>query len=95
MDVIQQVGPGGNFLLREQTRRLHRQEHWRPKYMNRDHPDMWKEKGSKNYGEIVTQKAIQILETHRPEPLPENIRLTIDEIVRKAEKSLEGIKFVV
>ena len=95
MDVIQQVGPGGNFLLREQTRRLHRQEHWRPKYMNRDHPDMWKEKGSKNYGEIVTQKAIQILETHRPEPLPENVRLTIDEIVKKAEISLADIKFVV
>jgi trimethylamine--corrinoid protein Co-methyltransferase len=56
---------------------------------------MWKEKGSKNYGEIVTQKAIQILETHKPEPLPENIRLTIDEIVKKAEKSLADIKFVV
>ena len=95
MDVIKEVGPGGNFLLKEQTRKLHRQEHWRPKYMNRDNPDMWKEKGSKNYGEIVTQKAIEILETHRPEPLPENIRLTIGKIVKKAEKSLEGIKFVV
>jgi trimethylamine:corrinoid methyltransferase-like protein len=56
---------------------------------------MWKEKGSKNYGEIVTQKAIEILETHRPEPLPENVRVTIGKIVKKAEKSLEGIKFVV
>ena len=95
MDVIQEVGPGGNFLLKEQTRRLHRQEHWRPKYMNRDNPDIWKEKGGKNYGEIVTQKAIEILDTHRPEPLPENVRVTIGEIVKKAEKSLEGIKFVV
>jgi len=93
MEVIQEVGPGGNFLLKEQTRKLHRQEHWRPKYMNRDHPDIWKEKGGKNYGEIVTQKAIEILETHRPEPLSEEVRLTIGKIVEKAEKSLEGIKF--
>ena len=93
MEVIQQIGPGGNFLLTEQTRRLHRQEHWRPKWMNRDNPDQWKEKGSKTYGERVTQKAIEILETHRPEPLPDSIHHALDEIVKKAEMSLANIKF--
>jgi trimethylamine--corrinoid protein Co-methyltransferase len=95
IDVIQQVGPGGNFLLRGETRRLHREEHWRPKYMNRDNYDLWKEKGGKSYGERVTQKAIEILETHRPEPLPEKTRLTLDQIVKNAERSLAHIKFVV
>jgi trimethylamine--corrinoid protein Co-methyltransferase len=95
MEVIQQVGPGGNFLLTEQTRRLHRQEHWQPKLMNRDNPDMWKERGNKTYGERVTQKAIEILETHKPEPLPESDRRTLEEIIKKAEKSLTGIRFVV
>lgn len=95
MEVIQQVGPGGNFLLTEQTRRLHRQEHWQPKLMNRDNPDMWKERGNKTYGERVTQKAIEILETHKPEPLPESDRRTLEEIIKKAEKSLAGIRFVV
>lgn len=95
MEVIQQVGPGGNFLLTEQTRRLHRQEHWRPKFMNRDNPDMWKEKGNKTYGERVTQKAIEILETHRPEPLTDPIRGRLEEIIKKARKSLAEIKFVV
>ncbi|NWG02016.1 MAG: trimethylamine methyltransferase family protein [Syntrophaceae bacterium] len=95
MEVIQKVGPGGNFLTTESTRRLHRQEHWRPKYMNRDNPDMWKEKGSKTYGERVTQKALEILETHRPEPLPDSVRQKLEELIKKAEKSLMGIKFVV
>lgn len=95
MEVIQQVGPGGNFLLTDSTRKLHRQEHWRPKWMNRDNPDMWKEKGNKTYGERVTQKAMEILETHQPEPLPDPIRRKLEEIIKKAEKSLADIKFVV
>jgi trimethylamine--corrinoid protein Co-methyltransferase len=63
--------------------------------MNRDNPDTWKEKGNKTYGERATQKAIEILETHRPDPLPESDRRTLEEIIKKAENSLAGIRFVV
>lgn len=84
MEVIRHVGPGGNFLGEEQTLRLHKEEHWRPRFLNRDNPETWMSKGSKRYGEIVTQKAIEILETHRPEPLPDDVRRAIDVIVKKA-----------
>jgi trimethylamine--corrinoid protein Co-methyltransferase len=94
IEVIREVGPRGNFLGEEQTRRLHRAEHWRPKYLNRDDPEKWISKGSKNYGEIVTQKAIEILEGHRPDPLPEDIQRIIGEIAESAEKALAGRQFV-
>lgn len=93
IEVIRQVGPGGNFLVEDQTLRLHRQEHWRPRFLNRDNPETWMNKGSKSYGEIVTQKAIEILETHRPGPLPDDVRRVIDEIAKKAEESLADEHF--
>ena len=52
------------------------------------------QKGSKNYGEMVTQKAIEILETHRAEPLPLEVGRAIDEIFRKAETTLVDKHFV-
>ncbi len=94
MDVIRQVGPGGNFLVEEQTAKLHRQEHWRPKFLNRDNPEVWVSKGSKRYGEIVTEKAIEILETHRAEPLPGKVKEALEEIVKRAEKRLKDKHFV-
>jgi len=90
MEVIRQVGPGGNFLAEDMTARFHRQEHWRPKYLNRENPEVWMSKGSKSYGDIVTQKAIEILETHRPEPLPKDAQEALQTIVKKAEKTLAG-----
>jgi trimethylamine--corrinoid protein Co-methyltransferase len=92
--VIRQVGPGGNFLAEDMTARFHRQEHWRPKYLNRDNPEVWMSKGSRNYGEVVTKKAMEILETHRPEPLPKDAREALQAIVQKAEKTLTGKHFV-
>ena len=94
MDVIRQVGPGGNFLATEQTLKLHRQEHWRPLLANRDNLDRWVDKGSKTYGEIATQKAIQILESHKPEPLPSDVQWAIEQIRQKAVKTLADIQFV-
>ena len=94
MDVIRQVGPGGNFLAEEQTAKLHREEHWRPKFLNRDDPETWMKKGSKSYGEIVTQKAIEIIETYKPEPLSDDICRILEEIAKKAEASLTDKHFV-
>ncbi|NIQ37709.1 MAG: trimethylamine methyltransferase [Proteobacteria bacterium] len=90
MNVIRQVGPGGNFLAEDQTLKYHREEHWRPTFLNRDNPETWMKRGSKTYGDIVTQKAIDILETHRPVRLPDKIQSTIDGIVKEAAKSLAG-----
>ncbi len=94
MDVIRQVGPGGNFLATEQTLKHHRQEHWRPRFANRDNLDRWVSKGSKTYGEIATEKAIQILETHSPEPLLEGTQQAIEIIRQEAAKILADIEFV-
>jgi trimethylamine--corrinoid protein Co-methyltransferase len=93
MDVIRQVGPGGNFLTEDHTVRFHQEEHWRPKFLNRDDPETWTKKGSKPYRERATQKAIEILETHRPEPLSEDVQRAIDRIAKEAARSLQDRHF--
>lgn len=94
LDVIRNVGPGGNFLTVKHTQEHFQQELWRPKFLNRDDPRTWVEKGSKSYGEIVTRKCLEILETYEPKPLPEDVERKLNETIRKAEQALAGIRFV-
>jgi trimethylamine--corrinoid protein Co-methyltransferase len=94
LDVIREVGPGGNFLSARHTKEHFQEELWQPKYANRDSPRAWAEKGRQTYGEVVTQKALQILETHRPQPLADEVRSALDEISAKAETMLASIQFV-
>ena len=94
IDVIRKAGPGGNFLTQKHTAQHFRQELWRPKFINRDTPKAWMDKGGRSYGERVVQKALEILETHRPEPLPEDVHERLEAIARKAEKALADMQFV-
>jgi trimethylamine--corrinoid protein Co-methyltransferase len=90
METIRQVGPGGSFLTTDQTLKLFRKAHWRPKIANRDILRSWQDKGSKTYGEAAIQKALEILKTHKSASLPDDIRQTIDTIRKKAEVDLSG-----
>ena len=94
MEVIRPVGSGGNFLAEEHTLRFHREEQWQPKFFNQDNVEIWQTKGGKGPGEIVTEKAREILRTHRPEHLPESALNRLSQIARKAEAELLGKRIV-
>ena len=93
LDVIREVGPGGDFLTTEQTMQKFQTEHWLPTQCNRDNLDNWLKKGGKDWAETCTEKAREILKTHTPEPLSDAAADTIAEIHREAEAKLKGIKF--
>jgi trimethylamine--corrinoid protein Co-methyltransferase len=90
LDVIAKVGAGGGYLAEEHTFKHFKRELWRPQLINRENPDTWKKKGCKTYGELATQKAIEILDSHKPEPLPANIESQLAAIVARAEQDLAG-----
>jgi trimethylamine--corrinoid protein Co-methyltransferase len=71
LDVIRQVGPGGHYLTQMQTKTHVLEEIWQPALLNRDSPDPWLRRGSPRYQDVVTQRAIEILETHQPRPRPD------------------------
>ncbi len=95
MDVIRQVGPGGDFLTSAQTMKFFQKEHWRPTNCNRDTLDAWQGKGGPTWGEASTRKAIEILDAHQPVPLPDDARAALEEIRKKSETELENKQFEV
>jgi trimethylamine--corrinoid protein Co-methyltransferase len=93
LDVIHMVGPGGTYMAEDHTLQFYRQELWSPPYMNRADPDAWKQRGGKTYGEVITQRALQILKSQVPEALPGDLRVKVAAIARRAETELAGMTF--
>lgn len=88
MDTIRSVGPKGQFLSTAHTVKFFRQEHWQEKLTNRYLIDSWIDKGSQSWGQLATQKAIEILASHRPEPLSDDVQDSLSAIRVKAELEL-------
>jgi trimethylamine--corrinoid protein Co-methyltransferase len=93
MDVIQQVGPRGEFISTDQTMTFFQQEHWRPQLCNRDNLQSWSAKGSKSWGELSTEKAAEILKTHQPQPLPKTVHNALERIRSEAVVRLKHKDF--
>jgi trimethylamine--corrinoid protein Co-methyltransferase len=94
VDVIRQVGPAGSFLTNRHTAKHYREELWQPKLANRDTPGEWQKQGAASYGQVVTQKALEILKQHQPEPLTDEVQQKVDDIARRAEETLGDMQFV-
>ena len=90
LDVIHEVGPGGNFLAHDQTLKYCREEHWIPRFINRQSPETWQKNGGKRYREVVVEKALDILATHKPDRLSDEAIKRLDVIIERAADRLDG-----
>ncbi len=81
LDVIRQVGPGGDFLVTKHTKRHVRTAQWRPTIINRQGRVKWEEEGGLDLREKARLKALRLLATHEPAPLPAALAARIDAIV--------------
>jgi trimethylamine--corrinoid protein Co-methyltransferase len=84
LDVIQAVGPGGNFLKQKHTIR-HMRDIFLPQFMDRRPYNEWQEKGD-NPDDWALAKARQILETHQPETLEAGLSAELQRIIEAAER---------
>ena len=85
LDVIEAVGPGGNYLKQKHTMR-HMREIFLPQFMDRRPYNEWQEKGD-NPSDWALAKARQILETHQPEKLDPALSQEMQRIIEAAEKA--------
>jgi trimethylamine--corrinoid protein Co-methyltransferase len=72
LDVIDQVGPGGDFLTARHTLK-HFRGLWQPTLFDRRRADDWIANGSKRLGQRLQEKTVGIIEDHVPEPLPAGV----------------------
>ena len=89
IDVIDKVGPGGHFLAEEHTYR-HFRENWFPKLFDRSSYEIWKQNGSATLGDRINTRVREILETHQPEGLPDDIKAKLAEIIARAEARIRS-----
>ncbi|MFA5897039.1 MAG: trimethylamine methyltransferase family protein, partial [Thermoplasmata archaeon] len=87
LDVIEAVGPRGQYLGHPHTlanfRRL-----YMPTYACRASYEAWVAAGKKEMYDVAHVAVEKILATHRPEPLPEDVRRRLAEIETDASKTL-------
>jgi trimethylamine--corrinoid protein Co-methyltransferase len=86
VDVIDKAGPGGHFLGEKHTLK-HFRERWMPR-LDVDSLETWEKKGVKSLGELAHEKVKEILATHKPTPLPEDVDREISRILKRAEAEL-------
>lgn len=88
VDVIKEIGPFKDFLSHENTLKNMRTQS-KPKLIDRRIRENWKKAtGGKNLYERALEEARRILETHKPKPLPSDVRSTIRSIIEDTEEEL-------
>jgi trimethylamine--corrinoid protein Co-methyltransferase len=88
VDVIKEVGAGGDFLSHPHTLKHLMSTQWRPKLINRMGYEKWQSKGSTTLMERARKKLQQILHEHQPVPISANHANEIQERVTQFQKSL-------
>lgn len=85
VEVIKNVGCGGEFLSQKHTRKHARTENFLPKFAERNTYEEWELGGKKNMIDKAHEKALSILDKHEPNRLP-------DDLVRDLEKEFPEIR---
>jgi trimethylamine--corrinoid protein Co-methyltransferase len=91
LEVIEAVGPGGNFLMEEHTLR-HYRDVWYPRLINREEYSAWAAQGAKPLRAVLRERVRWILENHRPEPLPADVEQQVESVLNRAAKNAENTR---
>jgi len=79
-DLINKVGPGGNYLQEKHTME-HFRNVWYPKLLDRANHKRWTEGGEKDLWKVLNERVKTILGEHKPEPLAGDVMETIEGIL--------------
>jgi len=87
LDVIMHVGPRGQFLAEKHTLKNAREQLYMPTLSDRLSRDTWERKGRKDAVARASEKVQEILKTHKPEYLADEMRKVLREIREKAQQA--------
>jgi trimethylamine--corrinoid protein Co-methyltransferase len=87
LEVIEKVGPKGQYLSHPHTFANYRKFHV-PKYRDRSSYTAWEASGKKDMLTTVQAEVKDILARHRPKPLDKDVELKLAEIEKRASKAV-------
>jgi trimethylamine--corrinoid protein Co-methyltransferase len=82
LDLIDEVGPGGNFTTSEHTLKNWR-DLWMPQLFDRKRLDRWEAQGSKDINARAREKTVALMNDHKVEPLPDSVEQVIETILSR------------
>ena len=85
VDLIKKVGIGNNFLTQRHTLNHLESEQVQATIIDRRMRGAWEKRGSKSLIQSANQKAAELLKTHEPQPLPQELIKELKRIVKSAE----------
>ena len=86
LDVIHEVGPGGNFMGHEHTLKWFRSEQWQPTIFSREALGSWLASGRKTDVDLAYEQYEEILRSHHPQGISESAERELMKIIKSAEK---------
>ncbi len=86
--VVQEVGPGGEFMTHEHTLKHFKTELSRSRLLVRDKREKWVQDGSRDLAQRIQEELLNILDTHRPRPLSDKTLAALQRIREKGESTL-------
>ena len=86
LDVIHEIGHFNDYLGHDHTMQNMRTEQTHPALIDRRMRNDWQAAGGTTIYERSWEKAMQILENHKPEPLPEDVQKALHSIVQETEE---------
>ena len=90
LDVIKEIGPGGEFITHDHTMRYMRNMSQSKLFDRRSRETWMEDTGGKDLTGRAYEKARYILENHKPVPLPDGAAETMKSIIDEYEKELEA-----
>jgi len=86
-DIIHEIGIGKDFLSHDSTFN-HMRSQSEPKLIDRRMREDWEASGSTDIYQRALEEARHILETHKPDPLPDDVLASMRSIVEGVEEEL-------
>ncbi len=93
IDLIDKVGPGGEYIANKHTAKNFKKETWYPDYINRDQFQQWTLDGKRDVKEVISEKVKEIIEGDIKPILDEYILDKYEEIIARRAKEIEEGKF--
>ena len=85
LDVMHEVGPGGNYIAQEHTFKHFKDQMYIPTLLNRQTYDQWQETGSTTFGQRANRKVRDILEFHEVPRLAKALENEVKAIAKKRD----------
>ncbi|MGC9335298.1 MAG: trimethylamine methyltransferase family protein, partial [Anaerolineae bacterium] len=87
LEVIEGVGPGGDFLTQKHTLK-HFRDLWQPALFDRRRFEDWVASGSQPLAKRLQERTVALIDEHQPAPLSEGVREEVAYILKEGKDPL-------